>query len=136
MFIQRNIKLIHLSSHWSLCLSSLRNDLSELSLQVTQVTDSLLLEVITSYNQQTAVIFMWSPKISLNFTDNFTHFTVLIIATFLICGLTLFIASSYPFVLILMFSFSLKCPFFFDVYSLDIFIENSNIPSLSSFCKT
>lgn len=136
MFIQRNIKLIHLSSHWSLWLSSLRNDLSELSLQVTQVTDSLLLEVITSYNQQTAVIFMWSPKISLNFTDNFTHFTVLIIATFLICGLTLFIASSYPFVLTLMFSFSLKCPFFFDVYSLDIFIENSNIPSLSSFCKT
>lgn len=136
MFIQRNIKLIHLSSHWSLWLSSLRNDLSELSIQVTQVTDSLLLEVITSYNQQTAVIFMWSPKISLNFTDNFTHFTVLIIATFLICGLTLFIASSYPFVLILMFSFSLKCPFFFDVYSLDIFIENSNIPSLSSFCKT
>lgn len=136
MFIQRNIKLIHLSSHWSLWLSSLRNDLSELSLQVTQVTDSLLLEVITSYNQQTAVIFMGSPKISLNFTDNFTHFTVLIIATFLICGLTLFIASSYPFVLTLMFSFSLKCPFFFDVYSLDIFIENSNIPSLSSFCKT
>lgn len=136
MFIQRNIKLIHLSSHWSLWLSSLRNDLSELSIQVTQVTDSLLLEVITSYNQQTAVIFMWSPKISLNFTDNFTHFTVLIIATFLICGLTLFIASSYPFVLTLMFSFSLKCPFFFDVYSLDIFIENSNIPSLSSFCKT
>lgn len=79
---------------------------------------------------------MGSPKISLNFTDNFTHFTVLIIATFLICGLTLFIASSYPFVLTLMFSFSLKCPFFFDVYSLDIFIENSNIPSLSSFCKT
>lgn len=78
---------------------------------------------------------MWSPKISLNFTDNFSHFTVLIIAAFLICRLTIFIASSYPFILILMFSFSLKCPFFPDVYSLGMLIENSNIPSLSSFCK-